>query len=258
MFQKLKVMLKKRASSAVDWAIRRQLLSINPVARALLLKQELEKACMAAYPPHPRRTECDFNWFKYAFMVQTTIFYVDILPILAEWLQRQPRGSTFRLLDVGGGSGAGAEFLGKLFWTFFLGYKISVDVLDIEDRFARFSPLLHDHISYKIGDVFDVPDEAYDICLCSHTIEHIPKEHAGEFINKVIRVSSKLAIFNAPYMENPLIPEHLYTIDEAFLATLPSPSNRKIYKSLAWCLEGRQLECIVFTYEKPSRQGKYP
>jgi len=258
MFQNLKAMLQKRARNAVSWAIRRQLLSINPVDRALLLKHELEKAHRAAYPPHPVYAEFDFDWFKYACMVQTTLFYVDILPLLGEWLHRQPRGSTFRLLDVGGGSGSGAEFLAKLFWTFFTGYKISIDVLDVEDRFARFSPLLHDHISYKIGDVFELPDEAYDICLCSHTIEHVPKERAGEFINKVVQVSSRLAIFNAPYMENPLIPVHRYTIDEAFLATLPSPSTRKIYKSLGWYIEGQPSECIVFTYEKPQEQGKQP
>ena len=232
-------------------AIQERLAKISPATRVPFLKGELETARKEAYPPHPyNHGPFDYDWFQYASTTQSTIFYADMLPALAEWLFRQPRGSQFRMLDVGGSSGAGAEFLAKIFWTMFTGYKITVDVLDIESTYKRLSPMFNDHITYKVGDIFAVADGAYDICICSHTIEHIPKDLVGPFIRKVIGVSSQFSIFNAPYMESPTLPGHLYTVDKEFLSTLPVPTTKKIYRSLGWYRENQLSECIVFTYER--------
>ena len=97
--------------------------------------------------------------------------------------------------------------------------------------------------------MFDIADREYDICICSHTIEHIKKEIVPEFVRRVIGVSSKLAIFNAPYMEDPLS-DHLYKEDDQFLASLPKPSNLKTYRSLGWYRDGQPSLCVMFTYEK--------
>lgn len=224
----------------------------SPVERGIFLKNEAEQYIRLAYPPNPHNNDrFDYDWFKYESITQSTLFYADILPILANWLFRQPRRSSFRLLDVGGATGAGGEFLAKLFYKYFPGYNIIVDVLDIEETYERLSPLFNDHIaSYKVGDVFDVPDGGYDICICSHTIEHIKQELVLDFMEKVIDVSSKLTIFNAPYMESDNLPDHSYTIDDQFLATLPKPTSLKTYRSLGWYRENQPSLCVMLTYEK--------
>ena len=75
---------------------------------AFFLKNLAERHLKRAYPPNPYDSDrFDYQWYKYASTTQSTIFYADILPVLAEYLIRQPRGSTFRLLDVGGATGAG-------------------------------------------------------------------------------------------------------------------------------------------------------
>jgi 2-polyprenyl-3-methyl-5-hydroxy-6-metoxy-1,4-benzoquinol methylase len=142
--------------------------------RALFLDAEAERAREAAYSPNPYDCEAfDYNWFKYASVVQSTLFYAELLPLLTEWLLRQPRGSTFRLLDVGSSTGAGAELLARIFWTHFTGYRIHVDAIDVESTYERLSPLFNPHIFYRVQDVFALAANTYDICICTHTIEHM-------------------------------------------------------------------------------------
>jgi hypothetical protein len=79
---------------------------LMPSDRAAFLKLEAARALEKAYPPNSDNYDrFDYHWFKYASLKQSLIFYSDILPVLADWLFRQPRGSTFRLLDVGGATG---------------------------------------------------------------------------------------------------------------------------------------------------------
>ena len=111
---------------------------LSPQLRVDLLKGALERAREEAYPPNPYNwPPFDYYWFKYAAVNRSLIFYADLFPIICEWLLKQPRGSTFRLLDVGGSTGVGGEFLGRIFWDHFTGYKLSVEVIDILDTFRR-------------------------------------------------------------------------------------------------------------------------
>ena len=55
----------------------------------------------------------DYTWFKYSSRTQSEIFYIDILQELGQFLEKYPRGSKFRVLDVGSSTGGGPSYLEK-------------------------------------------------------------------------------------------------------------------------------------------------
>lgn len=94
---------------------------------------------------------------------------------------------TFRILEVGANAHKNLEkFLPN----------DNVTYLDIELP----EELLHDP-KYILGDATDMEfdDSEYDIVVALDVFEHIPKDRRENFMNELYRVSSKIALFSAPF-----------------------------------------------------------
>ena len=73
-------------------------------------------------------------------------------------------------------------------------------------------------LRYIVGDIFNLDKhDRWDLVICSHTIEHVPDP--DRFLGRLINLARDFVILACPYKENPesLIPEHLHSIDDAFL-----------------------------------------
>lgn len=226
------------------------LLRMDPIKRMSLIEPVYTRSLEEVYKNPYNATNFDYTWFKYSSRTQSEIFYIDILNELSLFLRKYPRGSKFKVLDVGSSTGGGAELLGKIFYSYFTGYKLEVDAIDIEDTYVKLSPYYNKHISYLQKDLFEVENDSYDIVICSHTIEHI-ESNVEEFFNKLRSVSSKILILNMPYKEESLIPGHFNHINDAFIATkLPNPTSMRVFKSLGWHKDDEVSDCVILTYEK--------
>lgn len=160
-------------------------------------------------------------------------FMIDCLPIIHNQLLEFPRDQVVRVLDVGTGTGAGANLLATLYAGNFLGPKISVETIDIGGiSLQEYAKNRFPLIRYMVGDAADLPtDSPYDLVLCSHTIEHI-EDYKG-FTCMLQRLARKSCVFYAPWNEQNRIPEHVVTLDSKFLREVGA-TQWEIIESPGW------------------------
>ncbi len=207
--------------------------------------QELQEALRAGYePPFPAGT---YDWFLDYSQPQTMMFYIDLIPYLHHLLAKLPFGVTLKFLDAGCGSGAGAELLGSLHRTVMLQHKYDVTGIDLFDTYQRYAQIAYHNMRYEVGDVFALPDQSYDVVICSHVIEHFHDPTA--FMKKLQSISRYFALFYCPLNEEHLLDEgrgHLRSISEAFVEGF-DPVFVETRESLGWRHpDDERSSCVVF------------
>lgn len=141
------------------------------------------------------------------------------------------QGKTFAVLDVGPDSGEGSHLLAKLYRSKILGYSANVYTLDICDYFHLYHRLFLPYIHPKIGTIED-EQKVYDVVVASHVIEHVSDPKS--FCERLQQMSRGIVIICAPYEERePLIDDHLHTLDAEFVSGL-SPVSYRLIESSAW------------------------
>jgi SAM-dependent methyltransferase len=149
---------------------------------------------------------------------QSLAYYSDISRFMSE---RIKGFRTFSLLDVGPRTGAGLAFLRLVHHpSAFTRLKLDpVTGIDIEGSFELIARQEFPDIQGRTGDVYDLPENGFDIVLCSHTIEHLLD--AEEFICQLERIARFYLILACPYEERePLSGGHVRIVDTKFLASL--------------------------------------
>ena len=213
----------------------------NAKAKRLELDSALREAYREVGPGF------DYDWFCKYSATQTVMFYIDLLPYLHYLVGNLPHGTTLTLLDAGAGSGAGAELIGNLHQSHFLGHKIDVTEIDIHDTFKNYADVAYQNINYEVADVFKMDNDSFDIVICSHVIEHF--SDPTPFIHKLNSISRYFSLFYCPFEETNLLDEgrgHRRRIDQEFIEPL-GPKLVEIRKSLAWRHPNDLIsKCAVF------------
>jgi SAM-dependent methyltransferase len=163
---------------------------------------------------------------------QSKQFMMQILPTVQAYMRQFPKGHKFRILDVGPGTGHGAQLLASLYQTMELGYRAQVETTDITRTNFPYMQVFCRYVIPHIKDVHDI-DDAFDIVIASHVIEHVPDW--GPFAQRLKELSKGIVIICAPYKENPelLTHGHVNIIDDDFINALGPISVEKV-QSPAW------------------------
>jgi SAM-dependent methyltransferase len=193
------------------------------------------------YVPLPYAPRFDFNWLKRDAHRQTLIFYTDIWQIVLDEVRKLRRA--VRLLDVGSGSGIGAQLL-SLLLRGANGAAVEITANDFSEHYAPYARAHFDGITFLPGPAQNIT-EKYDIVLCSHLIEHF--EDPFPFIEHLRSLATETLILYAPYRERPLSPGHAYSFDEPDLVRIGACSYRIVSS------EGFRHQCFVAILEGEAR-----
>jgi len=185
-------------------------------------------------------------WHEKESIPQSIQFMIDCLPYIRKLLKKFPIESTVDFLDVGTGSGAGANLLGTLYrGGFFEGkYKIRLDALDWQEELSSYAKYYFPDINYITTDLFTHKfDKVWDIVFSSHMIEHT--EDPKKFVEKLISLSKQFVLIYAPYEEDKLSSEHIAHITPEFAMGF-DPEFVEVISSPAWYSITEDRKCIIF------------
>ncbi|MFN7992031.1 MAG: class I SAM-dependent methyltransferase [Bryobacteraceae bacterium] len=204
-------------------------------------------------PPH-RVFEKYLHWLETASNAQQMQFLIDCLPAIRQWMSGYERSRVLRVLDVGAGSGAGANLLAQLHLGDFLGNKLEVDALELQDFLVRYTRSTFPSIRYIVGDVLSLDaEQPWDLVFCSHTIEHL--DDPISFARRLQELSRDTVMFYAPWQERERIAGHLVTIDETFLEELGA-TLVSVLESPAWRpAHHENPRCAIFTLRGTANDG---
>jgi SAM-dependent methyltransferase len=208
-------------------------------------RSELQEAMRSGYSePFPGAT---YDWFLDYSQPQTMMFYMDLVPYLNHLLAKLQYGLTLSVLDAGCGSGAGAELLGSLHRSTFLGHRYNMTGIDLYDTYKKYADQAYLNMKYQIGDIHELEAESFDVVICSHVIEHFSDPTA--FMKQLQNISRYFALFYCPLNEVKLLDEgrgHARSIDPAFVESF-DPTFVEVRQSLAWRHpDDARSDCVVF------------
>jgi SAM-dependent methyltransferase len=187
---------------------------------------------LPAYPTDDQllRLRCDS---------QSLTYYGDISAFISEQI---PGMRTLSLLDIGPRTGSGLALLRLMHHpASFSRLKFDpVDGIDLDPGFELTATTEFPDLRAQTGDIAALPSEAWDIVVCSHTIEHIP--NAEEFVQQIVRLARQYVVLACPFSERDLIPDHIRSIDYAFFQSLGF-HKVKVYESHQW---HNGLCCLAF------------
>jgi len=180
------------------------------------------------FPPLHYRPGLDFNWLKTEAHRQTLTFYTDIWEIVFDEARKIGKPK-IRILDVGSGSGIGAQVLGILLKNA-RGISFEIFANDYSENYEPYARAYFDEITFLVGPVGKINDQ-FDIVLCSHLVEHF--DNPFPFIANLRRLAQHALILYAPFQETPLSNGHLYRFDECDLVKMGARFH-KIILSKGW------------------------
>ena len=185
------------------------------------------------------------EWLESCSAVQSMQFMIDCLPMIRKLILGIPRHETLRVLDVGTGTGAGANLLATLYQGIFLGPRMKVDAIEIVPHLKNYADIKFPLVNYLVGDILSYKDlQRWDLVICSHTIEHVDRPES--FVSFLAELAHRWALFYAPWKERALIPGHVNRIDRRFLRRVGSKLHT-IIESPAWYrTDDERARCVVF------------
>jgi SAM-dependent methyltransferase len=188
----------------------------------------------AVYP------EQDIRWLEGDFIPQSMQFMIDMLPHLRQLFSDWPRGRQMDVLDVGTGTGAGANLLGALYRGNFFGFPMAVQGLEMLELYAQYARVNFNNVKYNVGTLPEWGQgRSWDTVICSHTIEHF--EDPAPFMSMLQSVTRRWVVFYAPYNEPvPRFHGHLTSITDQAIDRL-----KPIYKAIV-STPALGLPCVFF------------
>ncbi|MBY0305376.1 MAG: class I SAM-dependent methyltransferase [Sphingomonas sp.] len=161
---------------------------------------------------------------------QSLQYYADMSNFLSSRIHGM---NVLSLLDVGSRTGSGLAFLRLVHHpAAFTRLKFDpVAGIDIDPMFEQIVGMEFPDIQGLTGDIFNLPDDSWDVVICSHTIEHIPE--AEKFVEQLSRIARKYVAIACPFAESPLSDDHCRTIDYDFFKKLGF-FDIKVFESQHW------------------------
>jgi len=194
----------------------------------------------------PQKPEWDFDWLEEVYHSQPTVFAIDCVPTIHELLKKYwVRNDTVDILDFGASWAAGtniiAQATSELVWC-----KTNVYAADITPGRDLYANLEFPKVKYINADAFSL-GRTFDIVYCSHVIEHTTDPQ--EFIQKILNITGKFAIFYAPYKESNRSAAHRSEITEETFEGFKVHSS-EIVKSYGWNGHRPDFNCILTVVSK--------
>ncbi len=181
--------------------------------------------------------------FENGWAAQSIQFVIDCLPEFHRIMQQyHKRNDDLTLLDVGAGTGAGSNVFTMLHSGRHVYSKVTVEAVDYTDSRVKWVKTMYPRVKYKVADVYDLPDNNWDMVFCSHVIEHVPDPR--KFLEKLVDISKGFLFVYAPYNEINRIPAHINTITESLFEGL-NIEKISIFKSMAWHADIPDDMCIL-------------
>jgi SAM-dependent methyltransferase len=204
-----------------------------------------EAATAPFYTPPPWAQHETLEWLESASAVQSMQFMIDCLPMIQKLLAGRPRHEALSVLDVGTGTGAGANVLATLYQGEFLGPRVKVDAIELVPHLKGYANAKFPLVNYLVGDILAYAGpRRWDLVICSHTIEHV--ERPEEFAAFLAGLASRWVLLYAPWKEHALMPGHVNRIDRRFLDRVGALAH-EVFESPAWYRsDGERARCVAF------------
>jgi 2-polyprenyl-3-methyl-5-hydroxy-6-metoxy-1,4-benzoquinol methylase len=170
---------------------------------------------------------------------QSLQYYSDISQFLSSRIFEH---QTLSLLDVGSRTGAGLGFL-RLVHHPAAYTRLKFDPvagIDIDPMFEQVAACEFPDIQAMTGDIFDLPENSWDVVCCSHTIEHVTEAEA--FVQQLMKIAKHFIVLACPFAEDPLGEDHCRSINYEFFKSL-GILDVKVYESQHW---HAGLVCLAF------------
>src|ERR1051325_4611743 len=152
------------------------------------------------YTPPPWAPDQTLEWLDACASVQSMQFMIDCLPMIRKLLFAKPAQETFTALDVGAGTGAGANVLATLYQGQVLGGTLKVDAIELVPSLKGYADNRFPLVNYWVGDILEHQDpRRWDLVVCSHTIEHVERPEA--FISFLTGLAYRWVLIYAPWKE---------------------------------------------------------
>lgn len=184
------------------------------------------------------REEFEYGWGAYSVQ-----YAIDCMPEIHRVLKTYyTRAMTLKFVDIGAGSGAGANVFTLLHSDHHIYSKLEVEAVDHVPARQRWVQMMYPKVKYSVTSLEKLPPKHYDLVYCSHVIEHL--RDPQEFARKLMRVCKGFVFIYTPYKEVERIAGHLSTITEEVFAGLPVESM-KIMPSMGWRPAAAGYQCIL-------------
>jgi SAM-dependent methyltransferase len=190
----------------------------------------------------------DFDFVINQWRNQNLFFALDMMTVLGPELHQYSHGTELTYLDVGAGPGFGTEFIADLFSDPNGAVRLKCHALELSNQWERMYPALNQNLSVSTNDLFEVPNDSFDIVTSSHVVEHLDPEFAIEFISKMKKVARKISIIICPYEEpEPRHPSHVHSIDKNFIKRA-NPTRYEVIRSFGWNAPHKQSRVVAMLF----------
>ena len=202
-----------------------------------------KKALLMLFDAYEPTEQLNFSLTRSA--PQSITFAKDIFPqikeAVSEYLAKRPDESVINIADIGGGTGAGTEYIrAKLQIHIAKSFpervvKVNMTMIESAGWYEEWCNRFYPKIVFLKADIY-AHDMIYDYIICSAVIEHV--EAPFEFIKRMRGMTKERLFVYAPYNEHPLKQDgHINKIDDDFLKQL-DPLKLTFIKSKAWRFKG--------------------
>lgn len=188
--------------------------------------ERTQKACI-------KLAGVDPDVFFQKSMPQSELFMVEIIPVIHQLYFNWPYNGTAEVLDIGPQTFSGTRLLARIHApNSFNNLKMKITALDIHDKFVPLKDCICPEVEFIKSDVFDVKDRAWDLIICSHVLEHVPKPL--EFLAQLQRLSRRDVIVACPWNEDPITTKgHCNTINKA-LVRRAGARDLRVFTNFMW------------------------
>lgn len=208
-----------------------------------------QRALLTLFDAYEPTGERDFTITR--SVPQSVTFAKDIFPKIREaadeWLAANPGAGTLCVLDVGGATGAGTDYIRAQLQIHIArahperDVRVSMTMLDNSAEYGEWCGRFHPKVRFLKADIFR-HGEKYDFVVCSAVIEHVEEPLA--FVGRMQGMARWRLFVYAPYNERPLSDYgHINTIDDGFLAQLGAALT--FVDSRAWRRKGGMVLAVL-------------
>jgi len=186
----------------------------------------------------------DSSFYENDTIPQSMQFMIDYLPTIRKLIKDWPTNKILEVLDVGTGTGSGADLLATLHKGKFFKVQMKVDAIERRTIGKSYADYFFPNINYIVGEIFDLEkDRTWDLIILSHTMEHLSDPFP--YIEELKRRARHWVLVYSPFEEKNRIKGHQISIMMDMVKKL-NPILIEQIKSPGWNGWVERGNCILF------------